>query len=133
MITLTDEQNKAIHLIKKWFSTSDCYNPFILAGLAGTGKTTIIKHITDELNIKDFQIRYCAFTGKASMVMRSKGMQASTIHSLIYEPITDPETKKVMFRKKDSLGCDVLNLLKSLFCMLEITANFLRCRAIQQI
>ena len=105
-ITLTDEQNKAVHLIKNWFTTTERKFPFILAGLAGTGKTTIIKHITDDLDIKEYQIRYCAYTGKAARVMRTKGMYASTIHSLIYEPRVD-KNKVVTFVKKNSLGVDV--------------------------
>jgi len=105
-ITLTPEQHHAVNLIKKWFTSSHKKTPFILAGLAGTGKTTIIKHITNDLEIKDYQIRYCAFTGKAALVMKSKGMLATTIHSLIYEPRTD-EMKKVKFVRKSNLGADV--------------------------
>jgi exodeoxyribonuclease-5 len=104
MITLTDEQFKATNLIKDWFVSSKNINPFILAGLAGTGKTTIIKHITENLDIEDHNIRFCAFTGKAAMVMRQKGMPATTIHSLIYEPRTDEITKKVIFNLKGHLG-----------------------------
>jgi hypothetical protein len=72
-----------------------------------THNTTIIRNAADELGIPEHCIRYCAFTGKAAMVMRSKGMSATTIHSLIYEPITDPETKKVTFVKKANLGGSV--------------------------
>jgi ATP-dependent exoDNAse (exonuclease V) alpha subunit len=103
-ITLTDEQYQAVILINEWFISSGRSVPFVLAGLAGTGKTTIIRHAADELGIKEHQIRYCAYTGKAALVMKSKGMFATTIHSLIYEPRTDPETKKVEFRKKSTLG-----------------------------
>lgn len=106
MITLTPEQHQAVKLIKKWFTSHNKRIPFILAGLAGTGKTTIIKHAADELGIKEHQIRYCAFTGKAALVMKSKGMRATTIHSLIYEPRTD-ENKRVFFKKKSNLGIDV--------------------------
>jgi exodeoxyribonuclease V len=105
-ITLTSEQFHAVKLIKKWFTTLNRKIPFILAGLAGTGKTTIIRHITNDLEIKEHQIRYCAFTGKAALVMKQKGMFATTIHSLIYEPRTDP-MGKVVFRLKMSLGLDV--------------------------
>ena len=105
-ITLSPEQYHAVKLIKKWFTGSHRKIPFILAGLAGTGKTTIIKHITNDLEIKDYQIKYCAFTGKAALVMKSKGMWATTIHSLIYEPRTD-DMKRVTFVRKPNLGTDV--------------------------
>ncbi|RDJ35674.1 MAG: hypothetical protein DWQ19_12715 [Crenarchaeota archaeon] len=57
-----------------------------LAGYAGTGKTTTIKHIAKLL--PNWAI--CSYTGKASNVLRKKGLDSSTIHSLIYKPKLDP-------------------------------------------
>ena len=55
---------------------------FRLFGYAGTGKTTLARHIADEA---DGEVKFAAFTGKAASVMRGKGCRgASTIHSLIY-------------------------------------------------
>ena len=55
---------------------------FRLFGFAGTGKTTLARHIADENN---GEVVFGAFTGKAALVLRSKGCRdASTIHSLIY-------------------------------------------------
>jgi exodeoxyribonuclease-5 len=55
---------------------------FRLFGYAGTGKTTLARHIAAGV---DGKVLFAAFTGKAAMVMRSKGCErASTIHSLIY-------------------------------------------------
>jgi exodeoxyribonuclease-5 len=55
---------------------------FRLFGFAGTGKTTLARHIAEDI---DGNVIFCAFTGKAASVMRSKGCEdASTIHSLIY-------------------------------------------------
>jgi exodeoxyribonuclease-5 len=57
---------------------------FRLFGYAGTGKTTLARHIAEGV---DGKVLYAAFTGKAASVMRSKGCErASTIHSLIYKP-----------------------------------------------
>jgi len=51
-------------------------------GYAGTGKTTLARHIADGV---DGEVKFAAFTGKAALVMRNKGCDnASTIHSLIY-------------------------------------------------
>src|ERR1700744_4023120 len=56
---------------------------FRLFGYAGTGKTTLARHIADGV---DGEVKYAAFTGKAALVMRNKGCAgASTIHSLIYK------------------------------------------------
>jgi len=56
---------------------------FRLFGYAGTGKTTLAKHLAESI---DGKVLFAAFTGKAACVMRSKGCQgATTIHSLIYK------------------------------------------------
>ena len=57
-------------------------------GYAGTGKTTLAKHVAEHV---DDKVLFAAFTGKAALVMRQKGCRgASTIHRLIYKP---PETE----------------------------------------
>lgn len=53
-----------------------------LGGYAGTGKSTLISFMLNRLK----HTAVCAFTGKAANVLRRKGVDASTIHSLIYEP-----------------------------------------------
>src|SRR6266542_2586956 len=56
---------------------------FRLFGYAGTGKTTLAKHLAEGV---DGKVLFAAFTGKAACVMRSKGCHgAATIHSLIYK------------------------------------------------
>src|ERR1700747_1661171 len=55
---------------------------FRLFGYAGTGKTTLARHVAEGI---DGKVLFAAFTGKAALVMRNKGCDgASTIHSLIY-------------------------------------------------
>jgi len=56
-----------------------------LGGFAGTGKTTVIKQL-DKL-LPNWAV--CAYTGKAANVLRKKGLESSTIHSLIYKPEMD--------------------------------------------
>ena len=71
-----------------------------LGGYAGTGKTTVIRHLADAL--PSFGV--CAFTGKAADVLRKKGIsRASTIHSLIYKPFKDVNGK-VHFILTDDVG-----------------------------
>ena len=68
---------------------------FRLFGYAGTGKTTLARHIAQDI---DGDVLFAAFTGKAAQVLRSAGAaNARTIHSLIYRPrgeesIRDEET-----------------------------------------
>lgn len=56
---------------------------FRIFGFAGSGKTTIAARKAQDLG---GGILAATFTGKASLVMRRKGFDCSTIHSLIYIP-----------------------------------------------
>lgn len=83
-IRLTKQQNKALEDIIKFAKDID-KSVFILRGYAGTGKTTLIKHLIPQL--KDFgkNIILLAPTGRAAKVLQEKtGQMASTIHSRIY-------------------------------------------------
>jgi exodeoxyribonuclease-5 len=66
-----------------------------LGGYAGTGKTTVLDALADSLP----GWAPCAYTGKASQILRRKGLPASTIHSLIYSPERRPEGKVVFVLK----------------------------------
>lgn len=89
-ITLTDEQNIAKNKFIDWFrhwrlGYSKPY--FFISGWAGTGKTTLMKYILNELNV-DFQIG--TFTGKAAInVKKRTGYSCKTLHSLLYTPIVE--------------------------------------------
>lgn len=53
-------------------------------GYAGTGKTTLAKHLTGDLK----SVCYAAFTGKAALMMERNGCAgACTIHGLIYQVV----------------------------------------------
>lgn len=93
---LTDEQRHVIRELMKFPKRIQT-----LGGYAGTGKTTVIQHITKAL--PNFAV--CAFTGKAANVLRKKEVTASTIHSLIYEAYRD-EDGDVYFRLAEALGCE---------------------------
>ena len=55
---------------------------FRLFGYAGTGKTTLARHVAEAV---EGEVAFGAFTGKAASVLRQKGCHdASTIHSMIY-------------------------------------------------
>jgi len=104
-ITPTDEQYKAISLIEYWFFNNP-KAPFVLGGYAGVGKSTIIPFIIDQLKLGDYQVRFCAFTGKAANVLRNKGLCASTIHSLLYIPYEDA-SGKLKFKQQPTLSPDI--------------------------
>jgi exodeoxyribonuclease-5 len=75
------QQDAALKAVAEWLRRGD--RPvFRLFGYAGTGKTTLAKHIAEDV---DGEVAFGAYTGKAALVLRSKGCpDASTIHSMIY-------------------------------------------------
>lgn len=87
--SLSPTQLAAATAIKFWFEAEESeFNApiFRLFGFAGTGKTTTIRYIIQELEIGE-EVLFAAYTGKAAMVMRKHGLPARTIHSLIYKPV----------------------------------------------
>lgn len=83
------QQNEALAKAGAWLRLK--WSPFFyLAGYAGTGKTTLAKHLTENV---DGRTVFAAFTGKAAQVMRRAGCEgATTIHSLIYNTEIDHTT-----------------------------------------
>lgn len=88
-ITPNKQQEEAIKLAKAWWADSTERNnrPFVLAGYAGTGKTTSLKLILEELGIDYGEYISISFTGKAATVLRKNGYLASTIHRFIYDVV----------------------------------------------
>lgn len=75
------QQDEALTAVAQWLKRGDT-RLYRLFGYAGTGKTTLARHIAEGV---DGDVLFAAFTGKAAAVLRDKGCEgASTIHSLIY-------------------------------------------------
>ena len=77
------QQAAALDKAKRWLQTKD--KPyFTLGGWAGTGKTTLARHIAASAQGR---VLYAAPTGKAAHVLAKTGLEnVSTIHQLIYQP-----------------------------------------------
>ena len=77
------QQQTALDRVGRWLKTRD--KPvFQLAGYAGTGKTTLAKHLAATVN---GPVYFAAYTGKAAHVLMKAGAtNVSTIHKLIYTP-----------------------------------------------
>ncbi len=80
-MTWSPQQDAALKAVADWLKRGD--RPvFRLFGYAGTGKTTLARHIAEGV---DGEVSFGAYTGKAALVLRNKGCKdASTIHSMIY-------------------------------------------------
>ncbi len=73
------EQTRALDRVAAWLRAGEP-QVFRLFGYAGVGKTTLARHIAAGAR---GEAVFAAFTGKAALVLRSKGCAgASTIHSL---------------------------------------------------
>ena len=108
-ILLTKKQQMAIEEIKKWFKNKNKNKQFFsVGGYAGTGKTSIIKYIIEELKLKKEQVAVCSYSGKATLVLKRKGIEnAKTIHQTIYNIKTQKNENgetEIVFKKKRSLS-----------------------------
>lgn len=101
-IQLELEQAQAVSKIEDWYKKRSSKR-FVLAGLAGTGKTTIVKYFMDKLNLHPDDTAFVAFTGKAALVLTSMGTPATTIHKLIYKVEEDKKTGEIFFTKADKI------------------------------
>jgi len=116
MIDLSKDQQEAFDTIIGWISKP--IGEYIsLGGFAGTGKSTLLSKIRNHLPISR-RIAFCAFTGKAASVLRSKlnavGVQrfpndyCGTIHSLIYEPVIDKNGEVEGWNLKPQIEYDLI-------------------------
>jgi len=87
------QQDAALKAVSGWMNEPNS-QVFRLFGYAGTGKTTLAKQIAEDI---DGDVAFAAFTGKAALVLRSKGCKdARTIHSTIYKA-RDRDTEEPSF------------------------------------
>jgi len=117
---LNKEQSAALDVIKV-FLLDDMQEAFILRGSAGTGKTTVIAALTQELEDMRLSAALLAPTGRAARILGSKVQQitrrneypGSTIHKAIYalaqvevneeaESVNDPGLRLVFPLKEGS-------------------------------
>lgn len=85
-MTLTPEQQTAFTAINQWLQNSS--DPeFVLNGYAGTGKSTLVAYLIEQLGLNPI---LCTPTAKAALVLRTKlkssTLRIGTIHSYLYQP-----------------------------------------------
>ena len=90
MIEFSEQQQAAMATVADFIHFSDekiCQ----VDGFAGTGKTTLAKHLAE--GVRGY-VPFVAFTGKAASVLASKGCHpASTFHSQVYQPKSKCEAR----------------------------------------
>jgi exodeoxyribonuclease-5 len=89
-LTWNAQQSAALDACAAWLKDDTGPQVFRLFGYAGTGKTTLARHLAEAVRFPIF----AAFTGKAASVMRDKGCpNATTLHSLLYNVKDRDKTK----------------------------------------
>lgn len=104
---LSPDQTVVLDQVMAWIRDGD--RPYLtLGGLAGTGKTTLVSVLANEMDAS--KIAFAAFTGKAASVLarklRAAGVRmpnCSTLHRLMYKPLFD-DGQVVGWEKVDALG-----------------------------
>lgn len=114
---LSTDQKEVTDDILEWYFEKD-EQIYALGGYAGTGKSTLIRTVSsmiEEEENYDIQIKYITYTGKASLVLSVKGLNATTIHSLIYEPVGEKELENgrevPIFEKREHIPRDIVLLI----------------------
>lgn len=87
---LTIGQERALKTAVERYKHKKSYT--VIAGYAGTGKTTLVQYIIEALNLQEEQVVYVAYTGRASLVLKNKGCENSmTAHKLLYHAKEKPD------------------------------------------
>ena len=82
-MVLTRKQEEGLKIALERYKHGEKYT--CISGYAGTGKSTLIKFIIAAMNLKEEDVRYIAYTGKAANVLKNKGCPgATTAHKLLY-------------------------------------------------
>ena len=86
---LTNKQKEGLKIALERHKQGEKYT--VIAGYAGTGKSTLVRFIIDALDVEEKRVVYTSFTGKATEVLRKKGNKnAMTLHKLLYDSIPRP-------------------------------------------
>ena len=89
-MVLTNGQEKGLKIAVERYKNEEPYT--VIAGAAGTGKSSMVRFVIDALNVPDDKVVYISFTGKASLVLRNKGCENScTAHKLLYVAKEKPD------------------------------------------
>jgi exodeoxyribonuclease-5 len=98
-----DDQQAALDAVVNWFRGGG--TEFVLAGLAGTGKTAMLPWLNVILKC---DVRYLCPTWKAADVLTRRlggSDRATSVHNLIYRPLRDQHSKECGWWS-DAKTCD---------------------------
>lgn len=89
-MTLTKGQEQGLKIAVERYRNREPYT--VIAGVAGAGKSTLVQFIIDALKLREKDVVYIAYTGRASLILRNKGcVNAITAHKLLYHSKEKPD------------------------------------------
>lgn len=105
-VSLDPYQQRAFEEVVAWHKAKR-KQEFSIGGLAGVGKTTLIRFFIEHFR----NVVVCAYTGKAVHVLLQKGVDAVTLHRLLYEYVAKDEDGQPLFEPKPVGALDGLDLV----------------------
>lgn len=101
-LTWNGQQSAALDDVAEWLMDPHAEQVYRLFGYAGTGKTTLARHLAMQCRNPMF----AAFTGKAALVLREMGCpNATTLHSLLYN-VRDRDRDKLISLEREAAALD---------------------------
>ena len=99
-IVLNDQQDECVKMAVNWFNNYSSKQTFEISGPAGSGKTTIVRTIIQNLGLKMEDVLFVAYVGKAALQLTRSGVNGRTIHSAFYDidfvPVKDEQGNVVV-------------------------------------
>ena len=117
---LTKNQKIAVQKALQWYYLDSYFkNYFILCGLAGTGKSTVVRYIIEALALPPhYKVLFATPTGKAALRLRMNGLDANTIHKTFYN-VYKSKNGEVRFSKKRKLETNIKLIVIDEFSMIN--------------
>jgi exodeoxyribonuclease-5 len=102
LIRFDNIQTQAMNMAMDWIRTPQSRRKkiFTIAGYAGSGKSTVLSQIINVIGLVKYRVAFVTYTGKAAVVLRQKGLNAYTIHKLIYNTSISKNGIPIFKKKK---------------------------------
>ena len=124
---LTKKQEEGLRIAVNRHRNMEKYT--VIAGYAGTGKSTLVKFIIEALDVQKERVCYATFTGKAAQVLSQKGNKnAMTLHRLLFESKLLPDGS-FLRTPKTSIEYDIVIV----DLMLPTVDGFAICKRIREV
>lgn len=116
LLVLKGDQPKAKQAILDWLNNSKAYQLFAFMGVAGSGKSTLVKNLISSKELAKYTVHLTATTNKAAATLAeiTGNTNVKTIHSLLGLTMDEdgeeiklkPPDKEVIFSSKEIIVVD---------------------------